>query len=57
LQSDRDDRAIAQPSNRIFASQVEHLARLWFGEGEGRAFVAIDRRPLDLADFSGPESP
>ena len=26
------------------------FARLRFREGEGRAFVAIDRRPLDLAD-------
>ena len=50
LQADRQDRAIAQAGDRILGRRVEQLARLRFREGEGRAFVAIDRRPLDLAD-------
>ena len=50
LQADRQDRAVAQPGDRVLGRQVEHLARLRLREGEGRAFVAIDRRPLDLGD-------
>ena len=50
LQADREDRPIAQTGDGIFCRRVEHFARLRFREGEGRAFVAIDRRPLDLAD-------
>jgi len=50
LQSDRQDRAIAQPGNRILGGQVEQFARLGFRESSGRPFVAIDRRPFDLAD-------
>ena len=50
LQSDRQDGAVAQPSNRVLRRHVEQFARLHLREGEGRAFVAIDRRPLDLAD-------
>src|ERR1700730_13488818 len=50
LQADGEDRPIAQAGDGIFGRGVEHLARLRFREGEGRAFVPIDRRPLDLAD-------
>ena len=50
LQADRQDRAVAQAGDRVLGRQVEQFARLRFGEGERRAFVAIDRRPLDLAD-------
>ena len=51
LQPDRQDRAVAQAGDRILDRQVEQFARLRFREGEGRAFVAIDRRPFDLADW------
>jgi hypothetical protein len=50
LQPDRQDRPVAQSGDGIFGRQVEQFARLRLREGEGRAFVAIDRRPLDLAD-------
>jgi hypothetical protein len=50
LQADGEDRTIAQAGDRVFARRVEQFARLRLGEGERRAFVAIDRRPLDLAD-------
>ena len=50
LQADREDRSIAQAGGGIFRRRVEQFARLRFREGEGRAFVAIERRPLDLAD-------
>src|SRR5271169_2269005 len=36
--------------DRVLGRRVEQLARLCLREGEGRALVAIDRRPLDLAD-------
>jgi hypothetical protein len=50
LQTDRQDRAISQTGDGIFGGQVEQFARLRFREGQGRAFIAIDRRPLNLAD-------
>jgi len=50
LQSDRQDRPVAQSGDRVLRRRVEHLTCLRFREGERRAFVAIDRRPLDLAD-------
>jgi hypothetical protein len=50
LQPDRQDGAIAQAGDRVLGRQVEQFARLRLGKGRGRAFVAIDRRPLDLTD-------
>ncbi len=50
LQSDRQDRPVAQSGDGLFRWHVEQFARLRFREGEGRTFVAIDRRPLDLTD-------
>ena len=50
LQSDRQDRPVAQSGDGLFRWHVEQFARLRFREGEGRTFVAIDRRPLDLAN-------
>ena len=50
LQADGEDRAIAQSGDRVLRRCVEQFARLRFRKGEGRAFVAIDRRPFDLAD-------
>jgi len=50
LQSDRQDRPVAQSGDGLFRWHVEQFARLRFREGEGRTFVAIDRRPFDLAD-------
>jgi hypothetical protein len=50
LQADGEDCPVAQAGDGIFGRRVEHLARLHLGEGERRAFAAIDRRPLDLAD-------
>jgi len=46
----RKDRAIAKPRDRIFGRRVEGLALPRLREGECRAFVAVDRRPLNLAD-------
>jgi len=50
LQADRQDRAVAQPGDRVLRRHVGQFARLRFGGGEGRALVAIDRQSLDLAD-------
>lgn len=47
---DRKDRAIAKPRDRIFGWRVEGLALPRLREGECRAFVAVDRQPLHLAD-------
>jgi hypothetical protein len=50
LQADREDCAIAQPGDSILTRHVEQFSRLRFREGERRAFIAIDCRPLDLTD-------
>jgi hypothetical protein len=61
LQADREECAIAQPQDQGRACQrrpvrcgdlrrVEQLTRLRLREGESRALLGVDRRPLDLAD-------
>jgi hypothetical protein len=45
------DRMPGRDKPAIVSSQrVEHLARLRLRNREGRAFIAIDHRPFDLAD-------
>jgi len=48
LQSDRQNGAVAQTGERVGWGCVEQLARLNFRERGGAAFVAIDRRSLNI---------
>ena len=50
LQADRENGAVTQTGERVGRRRVEQFARLRFRERGGAAFLAIDRRPLNVHD-------
>lgn len=48
LQAYRENRAVAQPLNRVFCRGVEQFGRVRLGKSEGRSFPSVNRGAFDI---------